>query len=92
MAVFGYLIASYVGVGFYYYQHGSGNQWRAPLAFACLPPLITLGFLLTVPESPRWLLRKNQTDRAWKIVEELHRTSDDLTGIYARAEFARMKN
>jgi MFS family permease len=92
MAVLGYLLASYVGVGFYYYQHGSGNQWRAPLAFACLPPLITLGFLFKVPESPRWLLSEEQPDRAWKIVESLHRTSDDPTGVYARAEFAEMKN
>jgi len=91
MAVFGYLIASYVGVGFYYYQNGSGNQWRAPLAFACLPPLITLGFLVKVPESPRWLLSKDRADQAWKIVEELHRTSDDQNASYARAEFVQMR-
>lgn len=91
MAVLGYLLASYVGVGFYYYQHGSGNQWRAPLAFACLPPLITLGFSFMVPESPRWLLRSNEPDLAWKIVESLHRTSDDPDGVYAKAEFAEMK-
>jgi len=91
MAVFGYLIASYVGVGFYYYQGGSGNQWRAPLAFACLPPLITLGFLWKLSESPRCLLSKDQNERAWKVVESLHRSSDDPDSHYARKEFLQMK-
>ncbi|KAF2802333.1 general substrate transporter [Mytilinidion resinicola] len=91
MAVFGYLIASYVGVGFFYYQNGSGNQWRAPLAFACLPPLITLSFMPWVPESPRWLLVKGQSERAWKIVESLHRSSDDPEGDYAKEEFQQMQ-
>jgi len=91
MAVFGYLIASYVGVGFYYYQHGSGNQWRAPLAFACLPPLITLAFMPILPESPRYLLTKDRTEEAWKIIERLHRTKDDPAGDYAKAEFLQMR-
>lgn len=91
MAVLGYLIASYVGVGFYYYQNGSGQQWRAPLALACLPPLITLTFLLKIPESPRFLIAKDRHDQAWRILERLHRTSDDRNGNYARTEFIQMK-
>lgn len=91
MAVLGFLIASYVGVGFYYYQHGSGNQWRAPLAFACLPPILTLGFMTQLPESPRWLLTKGRTEQAWQIIERLHRTSDDPNGDYAHEEFEQMK-
>ncbi|KAI9743682.1 MAG: hypothetical protein M1818_002998 [Claussenomyces sp. TS43310] len=90
MAVFGYLLASYVGVGFYYYK-GQNNQWRAPLAFACLPPLVTLAFSVRIPESPRWLLAKGQYDKAWAIVDALHRTPDDPNGDYARAEFEQMK-
>lgn len=91
MAVFGYLLASYVGVGFYYYQKGSGQQWRAPLALACLPPLITLLFLVRMPESPRWLISKDRHDQAWSILQRLHRTSDDPNSYYARTEFIQMK-
>ena len=87
MAVAGYLLAAYMGVGFYYYQKGSGNQWRAPLAFQCLPPLITLALQPILPESPRWLLAHGQAERSWKIVERLHRTADDPNSDYARAEF-----
>ena len=91
MAVIGYLLAAYVGVGFYYYQKGSGNQWRAPLAFQCLPPIITLALQPLLPESPRWLLAHDQTERAWKVVERLHRTADDPNCDYARAEFLQME-
>ncbi|OCK78500.1 MFS transporter, partial [Lepidopterella palustris CBS 459.81] len=91
MATFGYLCASYVGVGFFYYQKGSGNQWRAPLAFVCLFPLITLSFMPWLPESPRWLLVKGRTDEAWKIIERLHRTNDDPNNDYAHAEFQQMQ-
>lgn len=93
MATIGYLIASYVGVGFYYYQRASGQQWRAPLAFACLPPLITLTLIYTLrlPESPRYLLAKGETEQAWNIVQGLHHTADDHNSSYARAEFAEMQ-
>ena len=93
MAVIGYLIATYVGVGFYYYQKGSGQQWRAPLAFACLPPLITLAiiFAFKLPESPRYLLANGQSNQAWNIVESMHRSSHDPDSSYARAEFLEME-
>jgi MFS family permease len=91
MAVLGYLIANYTGVGFYYYQNGSGEQWRAPLAFACLFPLVLLSFLPFLPESPRWLLAHDRSEDAWKIVERLHRTNDDPHGEYAQSEFLQMR-
>lgn len=48
----GYLIASYVGIGFFYDSGASGSQWRGPLALACLFPLITLVLMPWIPESP----------------------------------------
>jgi MFS family permease len=93
MATFGYTLASYVGVGFYYYQNGSGQQWRAPLAFVCLPPLVTIGniFFFKIPESPRWLLSKQKEEQAREIIEHLHRRSDHDNSHYAELEFLEMK-
>jgi len=91
MGTTGYLLASYTGVGFYYYQAGSGQQWRAPLALACLPPIVTLCIVPFLPESPRWLLAKGRAERAYKIVERLHRTSDDPNHLYAKTEFLQME-
>jgi sugar porter (SP) family MFS transporter len=93
MATLGYVLASYVGIGFYYYQKGSGQQWRAPLAFVCLPPLVTLGniMLFKIPESPRWLLSKGKEEHARRIVKDLHRRSNHDHGDYAEMEFLEMK-
>lgn len=79
------------GLGFYYYQHGSGNQWRAPLAFVALFPIITLICLIKLPESPRWLLSHDRGEEAWKIIKELHHTSDDPDGVFAKGEFLQME-
>ena len=92
MVIIGYLIANYTGVGFFYYRPvGLLIEWRGPLAIACLFPLITLGMLFVVPESPRWLLAHDREDEAFKIVQNLHRTTDDPTYEFARAEFYQMK-
>ena len=37
MATFGFVLASYVGVGFFYLR--SSTAWRGPLAIGCLFPL-----------------------------------------------------
>lgn len=91
MAVLGYVLASWVGVGFFFYQNGSRNQWRAPLAFACLPPLITLGFTFVVPESPRYLLMRDRHDEALKILRSLHHNSKENNDHYAVGEYQQMK-
>ena len=45
----GYITASYVGVGFYFYKSASVNAWRGPLALGCLPCLICLIWVYFVP-------------------------------------------
>ena len=87
----GYMIASYVGVGFYFYT-GSGNDiWRAPIAIQCLPCIIVLIGIWWMPESPRYLLTKNRTEEAWAIVRNLHSNPKDLDDDFARREFFQMR-
>lgn len=90
MAAVGYLAAAYVGVGFFYYQNANGQQWRAPLAIGCLFPLVNLALMPILPESPRFLLTKEHTQRAWKVVERLRRT-DDSSYESSHREFEEMK-
>ncbi|CAK7235170.1 hypothetical protein SBRCBS47491_009200 [Sporothrix bragantina] len=40
----GYTVASYTGIGFYYYS-GHNNQWRGPLGLAALFPFLFLIFM-----------------------------------------------
>jgi MFS family permease len=49
----GYVIASWVGLGFYF-VNANGAQWRLPLAIQCAPPLILACGIMFLPESPRW--------------------------------------
>lgn len=88
----GYVSASYVGVGFFYYKDAPLSIWRAPLAIGCLPCLICLIWVPFVPESPRYLLLKDQTEKAWRIVKDLHSTKEDVNSTYARAEFHQMRS
>ncbi|EXJ90151.1 hypothetical protein A1O3_03220 [Capronia epimyces CBS 606.96] len=89
--VVGYVLAAYVGVGFFYYDSKQAAQWRAPLAIGCLPPLLLLAFLPWLPESPRFLLQKDRTEQAWAIVQDLHATAADSQHEYAQAEFFQMR-
>lgn len=70
--LFGYLLASWVGAGFYFYHPAADNQWRAPLAFQCFPVFIALCFMPWLPESPRWLLQNDRTEEAERILLKLH--------------------
>ena len=87
----GYVTASYVGVGFYYFKTAAGNEWRAPLALGCLPCILGLMSLAFVPESPRYLLIRGKTEQAWKIVRDLHHAPNELDHSFAEQEFTLMR-
>jgi MFS family permease len=70
--LFGYFLASWVGVGFYFFHPASNNQWRAPLAFQCLPVFIVLCIIHWLPESPRWLLQMDRSEEAERVLRKLH--------------------
>ncbi|OCK75229.1 MFS transporter [Lepidopterella palustris CBS 459.81] len=90
--VVGYIVAAYVGVGFFYFKTTTSSQWRAPLAIGCFPPLVLLCMMPWLPESPRWLLAVDREDQAWNIVRTLHTSEDDPEHEYATAEFYQMKS
>ena len=90
--VVGYILAAYVGVGFFYFKTTTTSQWRAPLAIGCFPPLFLLVLMPWLPESPRFLLSKDKANEAWDIVRKLHTRNDDPEHEYATAEFYQMKS
>jgi MFS family permease len=87
MLVFGYVIAGWVGFGFFFWKSGGANTWRPPLAIQCLAPLLLLTGLYWVPESPRWLIMKGRHEEAKIILEKLHSDKNNPDNDYARAEF-----
>ncbi len=46
--------------------------WRIMLGAEALPALIFLLLSLSIPESPRWLLKSGRTERARVVLERLH--------------------
>lgn len=89
--VVGYILAAYVGVGFFYFKGSGSAEWRAPLAIGCAPPVILLAIIRWLPESPRWLIAKDRSDEALHILQKLHTSLDDPEHEYAKFEFHQMK-
>jgi sugar porter (SP) family MFS transporter len=87
MANIGYTTSAYVGVGFHYYNESSSAQWRAPVAFICLGPLVNLIILPFVPESPRYLVTRGRDETALEILKRVHSRANDKDHEYAKAEF-----
>ncbi|KAE8373678.1 hypothetical protein BDV26DRAFT_296734 [Aspergillus bertholletiae] len=58
---------------------GSAVAYHVPMGVQLVFPLIVLAFLWWVPESPRWLLRKNKIDAARKALQSVNR--DDKSYI-----------
>lgn len=89
MMMVGYTLACYVGLGFYFVQ--GNNQWRGQIALQMALPVIILCGLYWMPESPRYLLSKDQEEEAYRIILRLHSSSADPENEFARREFFQIK-
>ena len=83
--LFGYMLATWIGYGFYLYRPVDNVQWRAPLAFQVVWPSILLCGLYWMPESPRWLLLNSRAEQANAVLRKLH------TPAEAAVEFVQIK-
>lgn len=64
-----FCLASWMNYGLYF--QGSALQWRFPLGFQLIFPIIVATALLFIPESPRWLLLKDRPDEALQVIARL---------------------
>ncbi|KAG2345534.1 general substrate transporter [Suillus weaverae] len=90
--VFGYAIASWVGIGTFYSSNLS-FQWRFPLALQCVFPLGLFCCSPWVPESPRWLLVQGRHAESWDIISRLRVDGNIVEAnkiSYAQEEFHQM--
>jgi SP family galactose:H+ symporter-like MFS transporter len=55
------------------YALAAARDWRWMFGWAAVPALILLIGLLFVPESPRWYMSRNQTERAREILSRIHK-------------------
>ncbi|KAF4966850.1 hypothetical protein FSARC_5529 [Fusarium sarcochroum] len=65
------------------------RAWRIPLGLFYIVPSIVIAFIWFVPESPRWLLRKNRVDEAWHNLRQLRKGA--FTEEQIEAEFKELR-
>ncbi|KAG5661248.1 hypothetical protein KAF25_005370 [Fusarium avenaceum] len=65
------------------------RAWRIPLGLFYIVPSIVIAFIWFVPESPRWLLRKNRVDEAWHNLRQLRKGA--FTEEQIEAEFKEIR-
>ncbi|KAJ5239283.1 hypothetical protein N7468_003902 [Penicillium chermesinum] len=66
----GVTLALWVDFGFFFVKENSVS-WRFPLAFPIVLSIIAMAFIPMMPESPRWLIKTNQLDRARHVLSAL---------------------
>ena len=64
-----FCLSNWMNYGLYF--RGGALQWRFPLAFQLIFPIIVSTALLFIPDSPRWLLMKDRHEEALKVIVRL---------------------
>ncbi|KAJ9656822.1 hypothetical protein H2198_004710 [Neophaeococcomyces mojaviensis] len=85
----GIMIAYWVDFGFYFLDPNE-IAWRFPLAFQIFFCLLILMFVLSMPESPRWLILKGKEADAMQVLSALNDADED--GQYVKDEFYAIKD
>ncbi|WP_432571424.1 sugar porter family MFS transporter [Kineococcus sp. SYSU DK005] len=55
-------------------------DWRVAIGAAAVPALLMLLLMLRLPESPRWLIKADQVDRARRALERVRPRGADVAG------------
>lgn len=80
-----FCLANWMNFGLYF--QGEALQWRFPLGFQLIFPLIVSLAMLFVPESPRWLLLKDRHQEALQIIARLEGSAKCIEDPDVKAQF-----
>ena len=87
-AIGGIVIASWLEFGLYY-ARDSSVSWRFPIAFQALFALVVVSCILFLPESPRWLVRKDRVADAAAAMARLDDVPEDSDLVAQNIEIIR---
>jgi MFS family permease len=80
-----FCLANWMNYGLYF--QGSALQWRFPLGFQLIFPVIVAAALLFAPESPRWLLLKDRHEEALEVIARLEGKDKSIHDAEVTAQF-----
>lgn len=63
--------------------------WRVPSLLQIAPSLLQVGFVLFLPESPRWLVSQDRTEEAYEVLAKYH-AEGDTESEFVKAEIAQI--
>lgn len=66
----GVTVALWIDLGFFFVKNNSVS-WRFPLAFQIVLSLTAMIFICVLPESPRWLIKTGQREKARHVLAAL---------------------
>lgn len=84
----GILIMFYISYGTSFISNTSA--FRIPWALQAIPAILLLGGMLFLPESPRWLARKDRWEECEAVLTLVH-GKGDRTHRFVQTEFAEIK-
>ncbi|POS79801.1 hypothetical protein DHEL01_v201806 [Diaporthe helianthi] len=79
----GYTLESWINLGFFEFKTGPVT-WRPPIAIAVIFSAVIVTFIYFLPESPRWLVMKNKTEEARRVIAAFR--AKPLDAIEVQAE------
>ncbi|KAF2267767.1 hypothetical protein CC78DRAFT_591201 [Lojkania enalia] len=85
----GYALSYWLTFAFAY-ANNSSAAWRVPIAFQIVFALIPLSLILSLPESPRWLILTGREQEALTVLAVLNNEPEDSAEI--RNEFLQIKD
>lgn len=85
----GISLALFIDLGFYFVG-GNSVSWRLPFAFQVVLMLMAICFASFLPESPRWLVKKDRRDEAREVLAIL--LDADANSPEVNMEIKDMKN
>ncbi len=84
-----FCLSNWMNYGLYF--TGGALQWRFPLAFQLIFPLVVASILPFLPESPRWLLLQDRHEEALEVISRLTGENVDIHDPEVTAEYLSIK-
>ncbi|KAI3401967.1 hypothetical protein diail_3941 [Diaporthe ilicicola] len=81
----GYTLESWINLGFFEFKTGPVT-WRPPIAIATIFSAVIIASIYFLPESPRWLVMKNKTEEARRVIAAFRAKPVDAIEVQAELQ------